>query len=97
MDEFDLNSYEAARSLADRVFNHATAIHNVFDDIDGLMNMLHGQHWGSTGSEDVNAQYLASIKTQFEPFYNDVVAMKTHIYEVTNKDVAADNRAAANI
>ena len=97
MDEFDLGSYERAQALADRVFNHANSIHDVFDDIDGLMNMLHSQHWGSTGSEDVNAQYLAAIKTQFEPFYQDVVTMKTHIYEVTSKDKSTDSQAESVI
>ena len=97
MDEFDLDSYARAQALADRVFNYATSIHDVFDDIDGLMNMLHGQHWGSTGSEDVNAQYLGQIKTQFEPFYQDVVAMNKHVYAVTSADVATDRQAEATI
>ena len=97
MEEFDLDSYDRARGLADEIFVHANRIHDVFDNIDQLMGMLHGTHWGSVGSEDVNAQYLANIKTQFEPFYQDVVAMKTHVYSVTEHDVAADQQAAANI
>ena len=97
MGEFDLENYDRAVGLADEIYTHAERIHNVFENIDKLMGMLHGTHWGSTGSEDVNAQYLAEIKTQFEPFYQDVVAMKNHIYTVTEHDVAADTQAAANI
>lgn len=97
MNEFDLENYDRAVGLADEIFMHAERIHNVFENIDELMGMLHGTHWGSTGSEDVNAQYLANIKTQFEPFYQDVVAMKNHVYTVTEHDIAADTQAAANI
>ena len=64
MNEFDLENYDRAVGLADEIFMHAERIHNVFENIDELMGMLHGTHWGSTGSEDVNAQYLANIKTQ---------------------------------
>ena len=97
MNEFDLENYDRAVGLADEIFAHAERIHNVFDNIDELMGMLHGTHWGSAGSEDVNAQYLASIKTQFEPFYQDVVAMKTHVYTVTEHDIQADQQAASNV
>ena len=97
MGEFDLENYDRAVGLADEIYTHAQRIHDVFDNIDQLMGMLHGTHWGSTGSEDVNAQYLANIKTQFEPFYTDVVAMKNHVYTVTEHDIVADTQAAANI
>lgn len=97
MEEFDLENYDRAAGLADQIFVHAQRIHDVFDNIDQLMGMLHGTHWGSTGSEDVNAQYLANIKTQFEPFYLDVVSMKNHVYKVTEHDIAADQQAAANV
>ena len=97
MQEFDLDNYDRASGLAEEIFLHAQRIHDVFDNIDQLMGMLHGTHWGSAGSEDVNAQYLASIKTQFEPFYQDVVAMRNHVNTVTEHDIAADRQAAANI
>lgn len=97
MGEFDLENYDRAVALADEIYAHANRIHNVFENIDQLMGLLHGTHWGSTGSEDVNAQYLASIKTQFEPFYHDVVAMRNHVYTVTDHDIAADQQAANNI
>ncbi|MBP5678779.1 MAG: hypothetical protein J6X28_03000 [Bacilli bacterium] len=95
--EFQEADYDRAISLADNIYNSATRIHDVFDDIDGLMRMLHGTHWESRGSEDVNAEYLAHVKSQFEPFYQDVVTMRNHIYEVTGRNQQADAAAAGNI
>lgn len=97
VEEFELDNYEMARSYADEVYAHATRIHNVFEDVDGLMRMLHGSHWESAGSQDVNAEYLANIKSQFEPFYEEVVSAHKHIHEVVDRDIATDNQAAATI
>ncbi len=95
--EFREDDYDRALSLADAIYAAATRIHNVFEDTDKVMGMLHGTHWQSAGSEDVNAEYLNTIKNQFEPFYEDVVAMKKHIYFVTGRNQEADARAADTI
>ena len=97
MEEFKQENYEEAISLADQIYAGATRIHEVFENIDSVMNLLHGGHWESRGSEDVNAEYVANVKSRFEPFYQSVVAMKQHIYEVTNRNQEADAQAAANI
>ena len=45
MDEFDVDSYARAQALADRVFNYANSIHDVFDDIEGLnAYQVHPEH-----------------------------------------------------
>ena len=95
--EFQEADYERAISLADSIYNSATRIHNVFEDVDGLMNMLHGTHWESLGSDDVKRDYLLTMKSRFEPFYADVVTMRNHIYVVTGRNQQADAQAANQI
>ena len=97
MEEFKEENYEEAISLADQIYAGATRIRNVFENIDNVMNLLHGGHWESSGSEDVNAEYVANVKSRFEPFYESVVTMKQHIYEVTGRNQEADAQAAATI
>lgn len=97
MEEFKEENYDEAIALADEVAASATRIHDVFEDIDGVMKLLHGGHWESRGSEDVNAEYAVSVKSRFEPFYQNVMTMKNHIYEVTGRNQEADAQAAANI
>ena len=95
--EFQEADYERAISLADSIYNSATRIHNVFEDVDGLMNMLHGTHWESMGSDDVKRDYLLTMKSRFEPFYEDVKAMRNHIYVVTGRNIEADTKAADTV
>ena len=97
MQEFKEENYDEAIALADEVAASATRIHNVFEDIDNVTNLLHEGHWESTGSEDVSADYARTVKSRFEPFYENVMTMKKHIYEVTGRNQEADTQAAANI
>lgn len=97
MSEFDVKDYGQARNLATAIYNSANRIHEVFENLDNFASVMHISHWNSEGSDEVNAEYLANIKSQFEPFYEDVVAMKTHVETVTEHTAAADQIASSNI
>ena len=96
MNEFEEKDYAGARSLADAVFNNANNIMGIFDDIDGVMNNLYGNNWASVGADDAHDRYNV-IRQNYEVFYDKVVAMKTHIYNVTAANEAADAQASNTI
>ncbi len=96
MNEFEEKDYEGARSLADAVLGNANNIQGIFDDIDGIMNNLYGANWASAGAEEAHERYN-TIRQNYEVFYNQVVAMKTHIYNVTAANEAADAAATNTI
>ena len=93
MNEFEEKDYGQARSLADGVYNNANNIMDIFNDIDNVMNNLYGNNWASLGADDAHERYNA-IRQNYEVFYNKVVAMKTHIYNVTAANEAADTSAS---
>ena len=95
MNEFEEKDFEGARSLADAVQGNADNIMDIFNDIDRVMGELYGQNWESCGSENAHARYQ-EIRQNYEVFYTNVVAMKTHIYNVTAANEAAD-AAASNV
>ena len=66
---------------------------DIFNDIDNVMNNLYGNNWASLGADDAHERYNA-IRQNYEVFYNKVVAMKTHIYNVTAANEAADTSAS---
>ena len=96
MNEFEEKDYGQARSLADGVFNNANNIMGIFDDIDTVMNNLYGNNWASVGADDAHDRYN-TIRQNYQVFYDKVVAMKTHIYNVTAANEAADAAANATI
>lgn len=95
MNEFEEKDYAGARSLADGVKGNADNIMDIFNDIDSTMNTLYGSNWESAGAQEAKARY-DEIRRNYEVFYEKVVAMKTHIYNVTAKNEEADN-AASNV
>lgn len=96
MNEFQLQDYATARSYADAINNNANNVMGIFDEIDNTMNQLYGENWSSCGAEDAKARY-DEIRRNYEGFYQRVVAMKTHIYNVTASDEAADTAASQNV
>ena len=68
----------------------------IFEDIDGVMNNLYGSNWESSGAEEAHERYN-ELRRNYEVFYNDVVSMKTHIYEVTAANEEADTAASQTV
>ena len=93
MNEFQLNDYAGARSLADAIQKNANNIMGIFDDIDSTMNTLFGTNWASAGSDAARERYN-TLRQNYETFYEKVVGMKNHIYSVTNAQEEADEAAS---
>ena len=93
MNEFELNDYAGARSLAEAIQKNANNIMGIFDDIDSTMNTLFGTNWASAGSEAARERY-DRLRQNYETFYEKVVGMKNHIYSVTNAQEEADAAAS---
>lgn len=96
MNEFEEKDYEAARSYADSVKNNADNIMNIFDSIDSSMKSLYGESWQSTGADVSNGRYQ-EIRSNYEIFYQKVVTMRDHIYNVTAKNEEADVKVSQDI
>lgn len=96
MNEFEERDYAQARSLADGVFRNAKNIMDIFDSVDNTMNTLYGSNWASVGADDAHDRYN-TIRQNYQVFYDKVVAMKTHIYNVTAANEAADSNASNTI
>lgn len=96
MNEFEQKDYAGARSCADAVKANADNIMNIFNDIDSTMNNLYGSNWSSMGADSAKARY-DELRRNYEVFYDKVVAMKTHIYNVTAANEAADSAASNSI
>ena len=96
MNEFEEKDYEQARSLADAVKGNADDILDIFNDVDNTMNQLYGNNWESSGADSAHARY-DEIRRNYEVFYANVVAMKTHIYNVTAANESADASASNTI
>lgn len=88
--EFEVKDYETARKCASLIKNNADNILNVFNDIDRTMNELYGGSWDSSGSENAKERY-DFIRKNYELFYNSVIAMQSHINQVTNRNIETDN------
>ena len=99
MNEFEEKDYEQARSLANAIKDNANNIMGIFDDIDNTMNQLYGQNWSSSGAEGAHDRYN-EIRTNYQVFYDNVIAMNTHVLNVTaaneSADAAAENIISAN-
>lgn len=96
MNEFEEKDYAGARNYADAVQTNATNIMNIFEDIDNVMDSLYGSNWSSAGAEAARERYN-TIRKNYEAFYDKVVAMKTHIYNVTAANEEADTSASNTI
>ena len=68
----------------------------IFNDIDGVMNNLYGSNWESCGAENAHERYN-ELRKNYEIFYNNVVTMKTHVYEVTAANEEADASASQTV
>ena len=96
MNEFEEKDYAGARSYADAIQANADNIMGIFNDIDGVMNSLYGANWESVGADNARDRYN-QIRENYEVFYDKVVTMKTHIYNVTAANEAADAEASQTI
>lgn len=96
MNEFEEKDYAGARSYADGVKTNADNIMSIFNDIDGIMNNLYGSNWESVGAQNAQARYNV-IRKNYEDFYEKVVAMRNHIYNVTAANEEADAAASNNV
>ena len=96
MNEFEEKDYAGARSYADGVQTNADNIMAIFNDIDGVMNSLYGSNWESAGAQNAQARYN-QIRKNYEDFYEKVVAMKNHVYNVTAANEEADAAASQNV
>ena len=96
MNEFEEKDYEAARGYADSVKSNADNIMSIFDSIDSSMKSLYGDSWQSSGADVSNGRYQ-EIRKSYEVFYNNVVTMRNHIYNVTAKNEEADANVSGNI
>lgn len=96
MNEFEEKDYAGARSYADGVKNNAENIMSIFNDIDGVMNSLYGSNWGSTGADNARERYN-EIRKNYEVFYNKVITMRNHIYNVTAANEEADAAASNTV
>lgn len=96
MNEFEEKDYEGARNYANAIKGNADNIMGIFNDIDGVMNSLYGSNWESAGAEQARERYNV-IRKNYEVFYEKVVAMKNHIYNVTAANEEADAAASQNV
>lgn len=96
MNEFEEKDYAGARSYADNIKNNAENIMGIFNDIDGVMNSLYGSNWGSTGADNARDRYN-EIRKNYEVFYNKVITMRNHIYNVTAANEEADAAASNTV
>lgn len=96
MNEFEEKDYDGARSCADQVKGNADNIMGIFNDIDSVMNSLYQNNWQSSGAESARDRYN-EIRSNYEVFYEKVIAMKNHIYKVTAANESADAAASSNI
>lgn len=96
MNEFEEKDYDGARSYADNIQSNADNIMDIFNSIDATMDSLYGSNWESSGAESAHERYN-QIRKNYENFYNNVVAMKNHVYQVTTANEEADAAASQNV
>ena len=96
MSEFEQKDYESARSNADSIKTIADSISCVFDDIDATMKTLYGEDWQSSGADVSEGRYM-ELRKNYEVFYNNVVAMHDHVYNVTASNESTDASVGASI
>lgn len=91
-----MNLKKKTMPVLEAVKANADNIMNIFNDIDSVMNSLYGANWSSMGADSAKARY-DELRRNYEVFYEKVVAMKTHIYNVTAANEAADAAASNTI
>ena len=96
MNEFEEKDYDSARSYADGIQTNADNIMDIFNGIDVTMDALYGGNWQSSGAENARARYDV-IRKNYEKFYETVVAMKKHVYNVTAANEEADAAASQKV
>lgn len=96
MNEFEEKDYEHARGTADAIKANADEIMNIFNDVDSSMNQLYGANWESCGADNAKNRYN-EIRKNYEVFYEKVVTMKNHIYNVTAANEEADSAASSKV
>lgn len=89
MNEFEQKDFASARAYAESIKNAADNILEIFNDIDNSMKRLYGEFWQSSGADVSNGRYQ-ELRTNYENFYNKVIAMKNHIDTVTSRNENTD-------
>ena len=93
MNEFDVKDYDEARKYADNIKAAADRIMDVFERIDKVNRDLYERNWRSEGSENALTRYK-EIRKNYQTFYDRVVLMRTHVYNVTTTKEESDKRAS---
>ena len=97
VNDYQLKDYEQARTIADSVYNNATNIHNIFEDINTTMDMLYNTNWMSDGANAAQADFFKKYKAKFDPFYDTVVDMKDSVYASAARYEAGDLQTSNTI
>lgn len=96
MKEFEEKDYDQAINYADGIKTNADNIMDIFNNVDSTMNSLYGSNWESSGAENAHERYN-EIRTNYQVFYENVLAMDKHVKKVTNANQEADKAASQNI
>lgn len=96
-DNIVLNDYEKARDYASTIRGISNSVKGLFEDHDGLMKVLYGTTWQSTGSEDSAAFYKRMFQEKYEPIFNKLIATSETIIAATNTLEAGDKAADQTI
>ncbi len=96
MNEFEEKDYGQARTTADSIKTNGENIMDIFNKIDNIMNTLYGESWESCGAENAHARY-EELRKNYEVFYQQVLNMHSHIYNVTASNEATDTRISNDI
>ncbi len=96
MNEFEEKDYDSARGYADGIQKNADNILDIFNGVDATRDALYGGNWESAGAENAHGRY-DQIRKNYESFYNNVVAMKEHVYKVTEANEEADTAASQRV
>ncbi len=96
MNEFEEKDYDSARGYADGIQKNADNIVDILNVVDATMDALYGGNGESAGAENARGRY-DQIRKNYESFYNNVVAMKEHVYKVTEANEEADTAASQRV
>ena len=96
MAEIEQKDYQESYNYATDIKNYADTIHDAFTNIDKAMQDLYGENWTSTGADVSNGRFQ-ELKQNFEPFYNNVIAMHNHIGEITGLNQETDSTVSSYV
>lgn len=96
MTEIEQKDYQESYNYATDIKNHAEAINDAFKSIDKAMEELYGENWRSSGADASNGRFQ-ELKSNFEPLYNNIIAMHNHIGEITGLNQETDAAVSSYI